>query len=340
MKYKFYTKSEKAWVAMLQDIKEAKHSIYLESFILTDDSSTHNFFEVLKEKARQGVMVKIIIDRVGNLWLGSINRKEFEEAGAEMLFFNRWFYHSHRKILVIDESVAYIGGVNVGGAYANWLDLHVRLTGKLARSLSKSFSRVYGIAGGQDPAILNIRKQRKLPKARTGLYKAKSWLIEHWPIKGKSALRYYYKKKCAEAKKSITIVTPYFIPHRWLIRSLRAAANRGVKIDVFIANIAHRVFADSLKGILTIYFIPEMNHAKVLLIDNRDGLVGSNNIDAQSFDFNLEASISFRRKDMVGDLRTILERWKKLAVPFNPHALLRWYYYFLGFFIRIIQPIL
>ena len=55
MKYKFYTKSEKAWVAMLQDIKEAKHSIYLESFILTDDSSTHNFFEALKEKARRGV---------------------------------------------------------------------------------------------------------------------------------------------------------------------------------------------------------------------------------------------------------------------------------------------
>ncbi len=347
MKYKFYTTSEKAWTAMLQDIREAKHCIYLESFILTDDSSTHIFFEVLKERARQGVRVKIIIDRVGDLWFGSINRKEFEEAGAEVLFFNRWLYRSHRKILIIDELVSYIGGVNVRGEYADWLDLHIRLTGRLVRSLLRSFSRVYSIAGGRDAVILNLRK-RKLPKARAGLYKAKSWFIENWPVKGKSVLRYYYKKKCAEARKSITIVTPYFVPHRWLIRSLRAAASRGVKIevivpektDMFIANIAHRVFADSLKDILTTLFIPEMNHAKVLLIDDREGLVGSNNIDAQSFDFNLEASISFKRKDMVGDLRTILQHWKKSAVPFSPSAPMRWYYYFLGFFIRIIQPIL
>lgn len=350
MKYKFYTNSEKAWLAMLEDIKKTQKSIYLESFILTEDVKTKDFFSVLKEKARQGIKIKIVIDRLADLWYGSVNKEEFKRAGAEVLYFNRWwFYRTHRKVLIVDGEVAYTGGVNVSGLYAKWLDLHVRITGLLVKNLLSSFSRVYALAGGKDPEILAIKKSKTLAKTQAALYKAKSWLIERWPIKGKSELKRYYKRKCREAKEKIIIVTPYFIPHRWLIKSLKEAARRGIKIEVILpektdvpfADISHRVFADELSGLVSFFFIPEMNHAKVLLVDDREGLIGSNNIDAQSFDFNLEASLVFQRKDMVGDLRHILDRWKKMATPFEKiQHYHKWYYKLIGWIIKIFHPIL
>jgi len=347
MKYRLYVTSEQAWHAMLESIIGATRSIYLESFILVDDETTHHFFEVLKEKARSGLKIKIIVDQIASWLEGSFKKDELEKAGIEVLFFKSIFHSTHRKILIVDESTAFLGGVNIKGAYAKWFDLHLRITGHLVKHLVHSFVRLYYLAGGRDPEILALKRLR-LKKFRTALYRAKSWLIEHWPIKGKSVLRKYYKKKIAEAKNTIMIVTPYFIPHRWLIKSLRRAAMRGVKIEIIIpektdfwlANIAHRLFAEKL-DFISFFLIQEMNHAKVLLIDDREGLVGSNNIDAQSFDFNIETSVIFQRKDLVGDIKKIVERWKKIATPFDPsqHAL-RWYERAIAVFIRFLQPIL
>lgn len=350
MRYKFYTRSDKAWLAMLEDIKQAKKSIYIESFILTEDQITKNFFDVLKQKSREGIKVKIVVDRFADFWYGSINKDEFRNAGAEILFFNRWwFYRTHRKILIVDEEIAFLGGVNIKGEYAKWGDLQVRLTGLFVKNLLKSFSRVYELSGGRDKEIIGLKKGRKIFMAHAALYRAKSWLIERWPIKGKSELKKYYRRKIKEAQSKIIIVTPYFFPHRWLIKVLKEAARRGVKIevivpehtDVWITNIAHRVFVKSLRNVIDFFFIREMNHAKVLLIDDWEGLVGSNNIDAQSFDFNLEAAVVFNRKDMVGDLKKILERWKGEAIPgerVDHYG--RWYHKFFALFIRFFQPIL
>src|SRR3989304_7723347 len=124
MKYKFYSRSDKAWAAMLEAVSGTQKSIFLESFILTDDPKTHQFLEVLKSKARQGMRVKIVIVRAGSFWFGTIVRQAFGGAGVEVLTFNRWINHSHRKILIVDEEIGFIGGVNLRGEYADWLDLH------------------------------------------------------------------------------------------------------------------------------------------------------------------------------------------------------------------------
>lgn len=348
MLYKFYTKSADAWVAMLETIHNAQESIYLESFILSDDELTHNFFQVLKEKAKSGVTVKIIVDQTGNFWVGHLDKKELEQSGAEIIFFNRWFYRNHRKVLVVDRKTAFIGGVNIRGQYADWLDLHMKLTGSLVKHLFHSFVRVYRLAGGKDQKILSLKKLR-LAKTRSAIYKAKSWIIERWPIKGRSALRQYYQKSFHKARKSVLIVSPYFIPHSWLIDSMQKAAARGVsveillpeKTDVALANLANRISAFNLSDRFKFFFLPAMNHAKVLLIDGREGLIGSNNIDAQSFDFNLEASVVFQRKDMVGDLKKIINYWKSISKPFDKNQTRqKWIYPLLAFFVKLIQPIL
>lgn len=333
---------------MLETIGGAQKSIYLESFILSDDELTHNFFKVLKEKAKSGVTVKIIVDRTGHFWAGRLDKKELEQSGAEIIFFNRWFYRNHRKVLIVDHETAFMGGVNIRGQYADWLDMHMKLTGKLVKHLLYSFVRVYRLAGGQDQKILSLKKL-PLAKTRSAIYKAKSWLIERWPVKGKSALRQYYQKSFRKARKNVLIVSPYFIPHRWLIDSMQKAAARGVsveivlpeKTDVALANLANRIFAYNLGGQFKFFFLPAMNHAKILLIDDREGLIGSNNIDAQSFDFNLEASIVFQRKDMVGDLKKIIDCWKSISKPFDKNRFKqKWFYPLLVFLVRLIQPIL
>lgn len=334
---------------MLDTIQPAKESIYIESFVLSDDSRTHNFFETLKNKATQGIRVKIIIDRIGNFWLGSINYNAFQNAGAEILFFNRWLYRTHRKILIVDEKTAFVGGVNIGGRYANWLDLHIRLRGTLVQKILHSFCKVYELAGGKDKKLISLIAQKPNKKVKHALYKTKCWLMEHSPVKGHAVLRDYYIKKCTEATKSIIIVTPYFIPHPWFIASLKKAVERGVKVevlvpektDVWITNIANKVFGRILKDIpINFFFIPHMNHAKVLLVDEREGLIGSNNIDAQSFDFNLEASIVFQRKDMIENLKKIIDRWKKSARTSQPSFKWHWSNRLIEIFIKILQPIL
>ncbi|MDP1718973.1 MAG: phosphatidylserine/phosphatidylglycerophosphate/cardiolipin synthase family protein [bacterium] len=348
MKYKFYTRSDKAWVAMLEAVNSAQKSIFLESFILKDDPKTHHLLEAVRVKAESGVKVKIVLDRAGSFWFGTFDRQAFAKAGAEVVVFNRWINHTHRKSLIVDEVVGFIGGVNISGEYANWLDLHLQTTGILVKKLLSSFAKVYFLSGGRDEEVLKFRKW-KFQKLNSSLYKAKTWLIERWPFYGRRSLVKYYKKKCAEARKKITIVSPYFIPQPWLFKALKKAAVRGVKIEVImpastdhsLIQLAHHYIWKNLSPMIDFFLMPEMNHAKVLLVDDHEGLVGSNNMDALSFDFNLEASVIFQRKDMILDLKVILKKWKEQATlfdktKFKPY----WYDQPIEFLIRHIYSIL
>ncbi len=349
MNHTFFTTPQKTFESMIADIKSAKKSIYLESFILKDGHLTNNFFEALKTSSRNGITVKIIVDIVGHFYSGRIDKIDLEKAGIEILFFNRWFYRSHRKILILDNTIAYIGGLNITGKNARQFDLHMRLCGLIVKPILHSFSRIYKIAGGEDQGILKLIKHTQVFKLREKLYKTKLWFIENWPIKGKSELKEYYLESFKNSKESIEIVTPYFVPHAWLISAIEKAAKRGVSIkliipektDFWLTEMANFLFAHQLKDILSIFVVPEGIHAKVLLIDSCEGLVGSNNIDALSFDKNFEASVIFRKKDMVIDLIAILDHWKNIAIPLHKTDFkIKWYHKILMLLVKMIHPIL
>lgn len=311
MKYKFYTVSSNAWDAMLEAIKSAEKSIYWECYILLDDTTTHNFFDILKEKAMQGIRVKIIFDAIGSFWLSSKVVQDLQQSGVEVLFFNRrgWFNRNHKKILIIDEKIGFIGGVNVAKAHHHWLDLHLRLEGLIVRALLKSFIKSYKISGGKD--ILIHKKLRIHRKIR---------ILDHLPILSKNrSLKKYYLQHINNARENILIATPYFVPHLWLIKALKKAARRGVKIEIILPKETDHKIIDWLNHLFTylvreknidFYFSPKMIHAKALLVDDREGLVGSNNIDATSFEFNSESGLVFKRRDMLRDLKNIFEAWK------------------------------
>ena len=306
---------------MFQAMAGAQKSIYLEMYTFLDDTQvTHNFLQLLKDKAAAGLEVVIIADAFGSSLLRPGAAEELRAAGVEFIFFNHWFSHTHRKILIIDNQIAFIGGVNIIEETRNWLDLQIKLQGRIIMPLLKSFAHTYGVVGGKKESILKYSHLLMVQKI-------KSWVIDN--LTGTSS-RYlisdYYRKNIAGAKSSIVIVTPYLLPPRWLITVLDDACHRGVKVEIVIPNDTdikpinkvNYLNACRLSALgVRFYLMPAMNHAKIMLIDNEEGVIGSQNMDVLSFNWNIEAGVFFRQKNLVNDLKKIIEEWKKTAVVFE-----------------------
>ncbi len=229
--------------------------------------------------------------------------------------------------------------MNVGKHFRGWDDLQLEVRGNIVRSFARSFAKSYRICGGSDRIVIP-------PRVLTGV---DAVFLDHWPAGRKNILKRYYKKSCVAAQKSIVIATPYFVPHHWLMKLLREAVRRGVVVEVilpqstdaWLLDLANKVFAGlGVRAGLRFFVVPEMIHAKALLVDDKEGMVGSNNIDARSFDYNVESSVSFRDEGMVKDLRSVVEHWKGIAAAYAPPSPRRWYHAVLEAFFKFVQPIL
>lgn len=345
MKYKLYTTSIKAWDGMLKAISGATKSIYLEMYILLDDTKiTHDFFGILKDKARSGVEVVIIADAFGSHELKSSSINELKEAGVEFLFFSHLLRRTHRKILIVDGRIAFLGGVNIEEKTRDWLDLQIRIEGKLIiKPIIKSFAYGYKMAGGKKPSILSYN-DLSFPA------RLKGWLLDTWSNTQHSFfLSNYYRAKILEAQKSITIITPYLIPPRWLMVLLDGAVSRGVKVEIIMPKDTDYKLLNKLNYINTCrlavlginsYFLPQMNHAKIMLVDEEEGVIGSQNFDFLSFGINMEVGIFFRQKNIIGSLSKLIDRWRREAEPFvyTDHKIF-WWDRFLIFIFRFFYPI-
>ena len=321
MRYKIYTKTEKAWDAMLETISRAKSSILFEMYIFVDDTSdTHDFIEILRKKALSGIKVKVIFDSFGSE-VSDNSIKKLRDAGVELLFFKTLFRVTHRKILIVDEHIAFIGGINIKKFFKKWDDLLIRIEGKIVEHILRSFAHIYKDSGGKDKFVL--KHDKVLP-----IQKGKIWFLEHFPPKNSFRLNKYYRDKIELAKEKILISTPYFMPNHWLIKALKKASKRGVRVEIIMPRIAtnpkianfsnyfymHKLYKHGIKFFLT----KEMLHSKMMLVDEREGILGSQNIDIISFDFNMESGVFFTEPGLISELNQIAENWKKDSVPYSP----------------------
>jgi cardiolipin synthase A/B len=317
MKYRLYTNSQSAWDGMIAAILAAKKSIYIEMYIFLDDTkNTHDFLGSLKKQAKAGLEIVVIVDAYGSYNLKSSIVKDLRLAGIEFLFFSSWLKRTHRKFIIIDEKIAFLGGVNINDKIRTWHDLQIKLSGRIIKPILQSFARSYARCGGQNDLVLRYSK-------KTISKKLKSWIIDNWQQTNKKyQLNNYYKKRIAKAKHSLKLVTPYFLPPRWLALLLVRAVNRGVKVEIIIPkdtdvkslNRINYLNACRLTAAgIDFYFTKEMNHAKLMLIDDQEGLIGSQNLDILSFGFNVEGGIFFKQKDLVKSLENIINKWKNEA---------------------------
>ncbi|MFA6256710.1 MAG: phosphatidylserine/phosphatidylglycerophosphate/cardiolipin synthase family protein [Candidatus Paceibacterota bacterium] len=320
MAYEFYTNSQKTWTAMFQAIENARSSVYLETYIFLDDLHKFDFLRLFQKKAEQGVRVRIVLDAFGSRELPKKSVEELKASGVEVFFYSQLLHRIHRKILIIDDNTAFIGGVNFHEVARTWNDLTILIRGVLVKSILRSFAKVYVECGGRDPLILKENKKLILDKAR-------NWLVEHFPENKSATLKKVYKKALSKAESHVILVTPYLMPRRWFVRALHQAVLRGVRVDVLVPKVSNHIWGDSIGAFfmhrlallgVNFYLEPEMNHAKGMLIDDSEGLVGSNNLDFFSFDLNSEVCVFLRDPEAVQRLAEIIVGWQKKAELFNP----------------------
>ncbi len=320
MRYKIYSSSAKTWQAMYEAIQNARESVYMEMYMYADDAESYDFTALLSEKAKAGLRIRIVLDALGSRSLSGQKIQMLKENGAELYFISNYFHRTHRKILIVDEAIAFLGGVNFSKMAEKWEDLALKVRGKLVKYIVRSFAKSYLVAGGKDERILAQSKRTISGRART-------WLIEHFPMRRNFTLKKIYQEHLREAKESATLITPYILPKRWLIGALHQARIRGVRVevllplatDVFIMDRISSFYMYKLSQMgIKFYLKPNMNHAKAMIIDGREGIIGSQNLDLLSFEWNDEIGVYLKDTAAVRKLAAIAERWKAESVLFDP----------------------
>ncbi len=320
MIYKFFNNSQKAWKAIYEEISTAEKSVYIEMYIFQNDMIDFNFIKLLKEKSINGIKVRIILDSFGSYSLEKQVILDLKNAEVEIFFISHFLHRTHRKIVIVDEKVAFIGGVNFHQSAMLWKDLVVKIKGTLVSSIIKSFAKIYSECGGKDTEILGFLDNNIIKN------KIHTWLVEHSPIRSNFYLKQVYKKYIGESNQKIVLVTPYLMPKRWLIGLLHQAVLRGVTVDILVPRKSDSYFIDRVnyffilklsKLNVNIYMEPEMNHAKAMIIDSKNAIIGSQNLDYLSFELNSEIGVFFKDKIAVMHLSKIVEDWKKSSQLFK-----------------------
>lgn len=329
--YKIYSTTRGAWDAMYQAILGAKKSIYWELYIFLDDEAGRPFFDLLEQQAKAGVDVKIVIDALGSFWLPKERVNSMCKAGAEILFFNErkkryrglWkmlFARTHRKILVVDESIGFIGGVNIQKEMKEWLDIQVRIEGKIVNSLLRSFAKSYIICGG------NKQKVRHLLKYKFRLLHDKAEFVFDEPYGNRSMVRAKYTEALLKARERVILFSPYYFPDKKFLYALWQAKKRGVRIDLLLPlrsdvrfmQYASYAWFSLLKKIgVDIHLTEKMMHGKGVIMDDEWAMVGSSNIEKAGFYDNYEANIKINDYAFVKEIKGRILSWIEESREFD-----------------------
>ena len=306
---------------LIKDIKLAKDHIHLEYFIIKDSEIGRKIRDLLIEKAKEGVKIRILYDDVG-CWRFWFHRRFFNEMkkyGIDIMPFlpakfpiigSKLNYRNHRKIVVIDGKVGYTGGINIGDEYMGknkkfgyWRDTHIRIEGTSVYLLQMTFLIDWYYTTKE---IILIKKY--FPKVS---YCGDSMVqvVASGPDSDWEAIHYAYFSAICQAKKNIYIETPYFIPDESILRALKSAALSGVDVRIIFPKIAdHKMvnsasysyFADILKSGGKVYLYTKgFIHSKIVIIDDKISSTGSANMDLRSFMLNFEINAFIYDKDVI-----------------------------------------
>lgn len=324
-----FTLGKDKFSALKEDIKNAGKSIYLQYYIFSDDHIGHEIAEILKAKAREGLDVRVIYDHVGSFSASSAFWRDMQESGVDTHpfyrvtfphFANRVNWRNHRKLVIIDNSIGYIGGMNIADRYdrgpeegAPWRDTHFRLKGDIVEALLFSFIVDWNFLSQPNPFLDYPKIEKNKLVNDTGMQLVTSGPFGEW-----DNLALVYLKAISLARKSIYIQTPYFLPTDALMNALEAAALSKIDVRVMIPRhgdsrmLQYASFSyvtQCLKAGIKVYlYNPGMLHAKGMIIDENIVTAGSTNFDFRSFENNFECNILIYDKDINRRMRDIFFR--------------------------------
>jgi cardiolipin synthase len=310
-----FTNGADKFESLKADLRTARQYINIQYYIFEDDKIGNEIRDLLIERAKAGVKVRLIYDHVGSFNVRNRFFKEMRKAGIEAYpFFKVSFpqlgtrinWRNHRKLCIIDGQVGYLGGMNVadryidGGKFGHWRDTHLRVQGPIVSALQYSFAVDWCFMGRQ---MIDIEAPGpEIEGADIGAQLLTSGPSSQW-----SNIALTYHKAIMNAKHRIYIQTPYFLPTEGLLRALQAAALSRVDVRVMIPrhsdsvmmNLASASYlAECMRAGIKIYFYERgMMHSKTMLIDDEFCTIGSTNFDFRSFEHNFEANLFFYSRE-------------------------------------------
>lgn len=311
--------------AMLDAIDHAKRHVLVELYLVRSGRIVTEFVVAFCAAARRGVRVQLLFDGYGASGLSRQDRQTLRKAGVTLAFYNpvkfsqpyRWLFRDHRKIIVIDDEVAFIGGmgftddfiVNARGI-PPWRECVVAVKGENVRDWHDAFDLAWPIAAAAPAEIIATQPatSRASQRGRVVLSDAL----------GRREIRRATVLEMRNAQRRIWIATAYFLPSRKIRQALRRAARRGVDVRLLlpgkwvdhpaVRRAGHRFYARSLHaGVRIFEYQPRFLHAKVVLCDEWVSL-GSSNIDRWNFRWNLEANQEVRDPEFCADVVATLSR--------------------------------
>ncbi|MGM0876766.1 MAG: cardiolipin synthase [Bacillota bacterium] len=324
-----FTDGKEKFDTLLEDIEHAKNHIHLQYYILKNDQLGKRLVEALTKKAKQGVKVRVLYDDLGSRGLrpSFFSKLRAAEGEVEVFFPSklrlinlRLNYRNHRKLVIIDGEIGYVGGFNVGDEYLGldpsfgyWRDTHLRIQGPAVHAIQTRFILDWNQA----------TEKRNI-----------SYTQEHFPepsLKGDSSLQIVtsgpdseweqikngYIKMISTAKKAIFIQTPYFIPDESLLDALKIACLSGVDVKLMIPNKPDHPFVywatmsyvgEMLNSGARVYIYDNgFIHAKTIVVDHEISSVGTANIDVRSFKLNFEVNAFIYDKEIAKKLDDVFQ---------------------------------
>lgn len=323
---RYYPLGDAMYPDMLTDLRAAKKTIYLEYFIIEPGEMWQSIVDILAQKVREGLDVRVMYDDLGSISTFNFsNALALEKLGIRCVTFNPLLalkgtanYRDHRKMLIVDNAVAYSGGVNLADRYINrehpyghWKDTGFRLTGAPVRSFTHMFLTFWNAFSLQkeEPMPMPPAAAAAEPAAQDG------WVLSYYdsPLNSEATSNRLYIDLLSQATDYAWFFTPYLMLGDDLLDAMLAAAQRGVDVRIIMPGIPDKklIFRMSrsfyqvlLTGGVKIYeYTPGFVHAKSLVCDDRAATVGTVNLDYRSLFLHFENNSLFYRGSIVARVK-------------------------------------
>lgn len=337
----------KKFEIMKEKLLEATDHIHLEYYIVKNDKIGNEIKDILIKKAREGVKVRFIIDKVGSIKLNRKYIKDLKKAGVDIVFYSyvlapflRFIntqinYRNHRKIVIIDGKIAFLGGINIGDEYlglgklGDWKDCHIMIEGDCVLGLQSvfldDFSSIKKYNNEEISVLNNIENYFKNHSFNGNI---PMQIIRSGPDSEFPSILQALIKMISSAKKSINIITPYFIPSEGLMDALKIAALSGIKIslifpekaDHFTVNRASQTYLAELKKAGADIYMYDKNafiHSKLLTVDEKICTIGTANMDIRSFELNYEINAIIYNEKITQEFDNIFKSLLKNSRKFD-----------------------
>ncbi|GHU92256.1 cardiolipin synthase [Bacteroidia bacterium] len=315
-----FTNGKEKFDALIRDLESAMHHIHLQYYIFEDDGIGDRIKEILIRKVKEGVHVRVLYDDVANWKVKNRFYDEMQNQGVEVtpylkvyfpIFTSKVNYRNHRKIVVIDGRIGYIGGMNIADRYleSGWRDTHLRVTGRGVLGMQSAFL-IDWYSSGKDFLTEKVYFP-EMPVVTNNVMQ----IVTGDPMGEWKTLLQATTNIIVRAKHYVYIQTPYFLPTEGLFQSLQSAALSGIDVRLmvpehsdtrFVGTAAHSYFEEMMNAGVKIYRMQlDFLHSKVMISDDFITVVGSANMDFRSFEHNFEVNAYIYDADFAKKMKRI-----------------------------------